>query len=148
MPERTGTVTEFITNPKENNKVFGLKLDDALKEDEYVYSFPDYRGKPFQEEVKRGDRVRLEYTDVERDGKTKQYISVLEIVEVGVEPEPSSEPSGGGTSQYRSTANLNRVDALRQSVAYYAASPDVKPDEVVATASIYEKYLEGGYERS
>lgn len=148
MPERTGTITEFITNPKENNKVFGLKLDSALKEDEYVYSFPDYRGEPFQEEVKRGDKVRLEYTDVERDGKTKHYISVLEIVEAGVEPEPSSGPSEARYEQRRTYDEMLRTSALAQAVAFHAQDATPSVDEVIKTAAVMEKYLEGGYERS
>lgn len=146
MVERTGTVTEFVTNPKENNKVFGLKLDSALKEDEYIYSFPDYRGEPFQDDkVKRGDRVRLEYADVERDGKTKHYISVLEII-ASVTPEAAQALSDEAGDHYRTRTDFRRTSALAQSVAFHAQAADPSADAVIKTASIFEKYLEGGYE--
>ena len=115
LPERTGTVTDFVTNPKKNDEVFGVKLDNATRSDEFLYSFPDYRGEPFQDsDVKRGDRVRLEYTDTEKGGQTKRYISVLEILD-GASPAPTSEPSEKGLSFGSSDI------AIPKQVALYAA---------------------------
>lgn len=85
MPEKTGTVTSLITNPKKNNEVFGLNIDG----DEYLYSFEEYRGEPFDLGlVGVGCKVGVEYQDVEKAGKTKRYISVLEVLREGDPADP------------------------------------------------------------
>ena len=87
MPEKVGTVTGLITNPRKNNEVFGLNIDG----EEYLYSFEEYRGEPFDaDSVKVGCGVRVEYQDTEKAGKTKKYIGVLEAFAQTV-PAPSDE---------------------------------------------------------
>lgn len=74
MPEKTGTVTGFIK--KRDGTVFGLNIDG----DEYLYSFPDKRAEPWDAaRVRVGDVVRIEYSPYEKDGKTKQYLAVIEL---------------------------------------------------------------------
>ena len=102
MPEKTGTITGLITNPKKNNEVFGLNIDG----DEFVYSFPQYRGEPFDDDlVEVGYEVRIEYQDTtDKAGKNKSYISVLEVAvdtqapEADIFPDaipvPATDPPG------------------------------------------------------
>ena len=98
MPEKTGTVTSFVTNPRKDNEVFGLRIDG----DEYLYSFPEYRGEPFEADmVEVGCTVRIEYQDTEKAGKTKAYISVLEIQDVVTGPDFDQPVSPHGPQQAR-----------------------------------------------
>ena len=88
MSEKTGTVTGFIK--KRDGTVFGLNIDG----DEYLYSFPDKRAEPWDaDQIKVGDTVRVEYSPYEKDGKTKQYLAVIELLEV-----PIAEPDEAGPS--------------------------------------------------
>ena len=138
MPEKIGTVTEFIENPKKNNEVFGLKLDNAMKADEFLYSFPDYRGEPFQDsEVKRGDRVRLEYTDTEKEGKTKRYISVLEIVD-GAAP---SEPSGDVVDRDRLIVRQTCIKSAGMALQHGMGNPEEKAGAITYLAGVLEEWV-------
>lgn len=85
MPEKTGTITGLIK--KRDGAVFGLNIDGS----EYLYSFPEYRGEPFQDVIVAvGLDVRIEYQNTEKSGKTKSYISVLEVLDEGpTPPEPT-----------------------------------------------------------
>lgn len=86
MPEKTGTVTGFIQ--KKDGTKFGLNLDG----EEYLYSFPDRRGEPWEaDNLKTGDIVRIEYNPFTKDGKTKQYIAVIELVDGDSQFPPVSE---------------------------------------------------------
>ena len=87
MPEKVGTVTGFIK--KRDGTVFGLNIDG----DEYLYSFPDKRGEPWEaDRVRVGDVVRVEYSPYEKAGKTKQYLAVIELRVEGDADGGGSEP--------------------------------------------------------
>jgi hypothetical protein len=67
LPEWTGVVVATSD--------FGIKVVDGggwLN-----WSLPTYRGTPF-DTVRQGDKVRIEYNEVEKDGKKNTYISVIE----------------------------------------------------------------------
>ena len=68
MSEWTGTVIAKSEN--------GIKVVD--KGAWLNFSLPDYRGQPFDSNVKAGDRVRIEYAEVEKNGEKRTYISVIE----------------------------------------------------------------------
>ena len=56
------------------------------------WSLPEYRGTPF-DDVSKGDKVRFEYAEVEKDGKKKTYISVIEnLSHSGLGSPPSDDP--------------------------------------------------------
>ncbi len=81
LPEWTGTVVA--------TSEFGIKVVDGggwLN-----WSLPEYRGTPF-DTVGQGDRVRIEYAEVEKDGKKKTYISVIENLTHGYAPPPADSP--------------------------------------------------------
>ncbi len=81
MPEWTGTVVA--------TSEFGIKVVDGggwLN-----WSLPKYRGTPF-DTVGQGDRVRIEYAEVEKDGKKQTYIAVIENLTHGHAPPPSDSP--------------------------------------------------------
>lgn len=143
MPVVEDRVSGFIKDREGN--VFGLKV----RTEDYLYSFESKRGEPWEPPETTGSAVRFEWEPYEKDGKTKRYITVIQTLAASqdVTPEAPSEPGGARDGQFRSPLDFRREKALEQAVAYYAASPDVKPDEVIATASIFEKYLEGGYGR-
>ncbi|KKN15056.1 hypothetical protein LCGC14_0989890 [marine sediment metagenome] len=68
MSEWTGTVVAKSEN--------GIKVVD--KGPWLNWSLPDYRGTPFDADVAAGDRVRIEYAEVVKDGNKRTYISVIE----------------------------------------------------------------------
>ena len=68
MSEWTGTVIAKSEN--------GIKVVD--KGPWLNWSLPDYRGEPFDADVKAGDRVRIEYAEVVKNGEKRTYISVIE----------------------------------------------------------------------
>ncbi|KKL58641.1 hypothetical protein LCGC14_2223390, partial [marine sediment metagenome] len=68
MSEWTGVVVAKSEN--------GIKVVD--KGAWLNWSLPDYRGTPFDSNVKAGDRVRIEYAEVEKNGEKRTYISVIE----------------------------------------------------------------------
>ena len=68
MSEWTGVVVAKSEN--------GIKVKD--KGPWLNWSLPDYRGTPFDSDVKAGDKVRIEYAAVEKDGNKRTYISVIE----------------------------------------------------------------------
>ncbi len=67
MSEWTGVVVAKSEN--------GIKVVD--KGAWLNFSLPEYRGTPF-DQVKAGDRVRIEYSEVEKNGEKRTYISVIE----------------------------------------------------------------------
>ena len=77
MSEWTGVVVAKSEN--------GIKLVD--KGPWLNFSLPDYRGKPF-DDVKAGDRVRIEYAEVVKNGEKRTYISVIENLTHGFAPPP------------------------------------------------------------
>lgn len=93
-----------------------------------------------KEAVQKGDAVRIEH-----EGR---WINGLEFISQSqdVTPETASEPREDG--QFRSPLDFRRTSALAQSVAYYVGVTDPSVDDVINTAARFEKYLEGGYERS
>lgn len=120
---------------------YGIMLDD---EDSWLnWSKEEYRHGDWEADVaKKGDAVVVE---VDEKGK---FISSIKVTgsSQDVTPEATESPREGGDGQFRSPLDFRRTSALAQSVAFHAASPEVGPDEVVSVASIFEKYLEGGYE--
>ena len=87
MSEWTGTVVAKSEN--------GIKVVD--KGAWLNWSLPDYRGTPFDSNVKAGDRVRIEYAEVEKNGEKRTYISVIEnlsrpSVDVPFPPEDDFPP--------------------------------------------------------
>jgi len=67
LPEYTGVVVA--------TSQYGIKV---VQDGGWLnWSLPDYRGTPF-DKVEKGDKVRFEYAEVEKDGKKKTYISVIE----------------------------------------------------------------------
>ena len=81
MPEYTGTVVA--------TSEYGIKVVEGgvwLN-----WSLPDYRGTPF-DAVRKGDKVRFEYAEVEKDGQKKTYISVIENLTHGFAPPPAESP--------------------------------------------------------
>ncbi len=81
MPEYTGTVVA--------TSEYGIKVVEGggwLN-----WSLPDYRGTPF-DAVEKGDKVRFEYAEVEKDGQKKTYISVIENLTHGYAPPPADNP--------------------------------------------------------
>ena len=68
MSEWTGVVVAKSEN--------GIKVVD--KGAWLNWSLPEYRGTPFDSNVKAGDRVRIEYSEVEKNGEKRTYISVIE----------------------------------------------------------------------
>ena len=153
MPEKTGTVTGFITNPKKGDEIFGLHIDGS----EFVYSFPDYRGEPFEDDkVWVGCEVRVEYQDVTKAGKTKSYISVLEIETLEAPEQPPTPPIPGEPGQPAATTEwgyrqrdrlMCRESCAKSATTIFAASiqagiykthPDVTA--VTAFAGALEKW--------
>ena len=81
MPEYTGTVVA--------TSEYGIKVVEGggwLN-----WSLPDYRGTPF-DAVRKGDKVRFEYAEVEKDGQKKTYIAVIENLTHGFAPPPPDSP--------------------------------------------------------
>ncbi|KKL75959.1 hypothetical protein LCGC14_2049730, partial [marine sediment metagenome] len=69
MSETKGKVTDLIK--KRDGTVFGLKFGG----DEYLFSFEDRRGEPFDiEMVQVGSLVRIEWAPFTKDGKEKKYV--------------------------------------------------------------------------
>ena len=141
MSEKTGTVTGFIQ--KKDGTNFGLNLDG----EEYLYSFPDKRGEPWDaDKVNVGDTVRIECNPYEKDGKTKQYIAVIERLSSISEPgQPPSAASQWGFEQ--KDRLMCRESCAKSAVAIFAASiqagiykthPDVSA--VTAYAGALEKW--------
>lgn len=141
MPLVKGTVTKLLRTRAEN-KVFGVQVNGA----DYLLSFPDKREKPWTEPTEVGQVIEGTWAPYEKDGKEKRYLVAVEVIGTDVTPGASSEASGGGNGQFRSPIDFRRTSALAQSVAHYAGS-EVSPADVIATASKFEKYLEGGYKR-
>ena len=79
MPEWTGTVVA--------TSEFGIKVVD--KGEWLNWSLPDYRGEPFDTDIRQGDRVRIEYAKGKGD---KTYISVIENLTHGYAPPPADSP--------------------------------------------------------
>jgi hypothetical protein len=90
LSEWTGVVVAKSEN--------GIKVIDKGKW--LNWSLPDYRGTPFDSNVKAGDRVRIEYSEVEKNGEKRTYISVIENLsrpqadapQVPAQPFPSDDP--------------------------------------------------------
>ncbi|KKL96976.1 hypothetical protein LCGC14_1839130 [marine sediment metagenome] len=162
MSEWTGTVVAKSEN--------GIKVVD--KGAWLNWSLPDYRGTPFDSDVKAGDRVRIEYAEVVKDGNKRTYISVIENLsrpttdnpfppdegfpgdEAGTPfpsgPAPESPENGSDQQdgQFRSPKDFRRTSALAQAVAYHG--PDGRQDidadreDVILTAQRFEEYLGTG----
>ena len=141
MPEKTGTITGFIQ--KRDGTNFGLNLDG----DEYLYSFPDKRGEPWDaDKVNVGDTIRIEYNPFEKDGKIKQYIAVIERLD-GTPASPQEPSAPPGWSYENKDRLMCRESCAKSAVAIFAASiqagiykshPDVSA--VTAYAGALEKW--------
>lgn len=104
MPEARGNITGFIK--KRDGAVFGLKLG----QDEYLYSFEDKRGSPFDsDKVALNSHVRIEWAPFTKDGKEKRYVSVLELLDTGA-------PSAPTDTGYRTPDQMQRAKAMTAAV--------------------------------
>ncbi len=111
MPEWTGTVVA--------TSEFGIKVVD--KGEWLNWSLPDYRGEPFDADIRQGDRVRIEYAKGKGD---KTYISVIENLSRPQEsPAPGSAfppeeefPADGGLPLDAPGSPSESPDARQQSI--------------------------------
>jgi len=135
MPALNGTVTSLIK--KKDGTVFGLKTDQG----EFLYSWPDKRESPFEDDkVSVGSVVEGTWMPFEKDGKTIKYLSILSVT--GEDVTPSDAPQMDGS--YRSPKDFRRTSALAQAVSFLATVPDADAEEVVKIAQRFEIYLGGG----
>ena len=108
MSETKGKVTDLIKMP--DGRVFGLKFGT----DEYLYSFENNRGEPFDDDMVRvGSLVRAEWAPfTDKKGKEKKYINVLELLSSDASV-PSPAPVDTG---YRSPDQMQAAKALSEAV--------------------------------
>ena len=107
MSETRGSITAFIET--RDGRIFGLKFG----QDEYLYSFPDKRGTPFDDEmVQVGSLVRIEWAPFTKDDKQKKYVNVLELLAPDA-PVPPSAPVDTG---YRTPDQMQAAKALSEAV--------------------------------
>jgi hypothetical protein len=107
MSESKGQVTELIK--ARDGRVFGLKFGA----DEYLFSFEDRRGEPFDDGLmKVGSLVRIEWSPFTKDGKEKKYINVLELLA----PDATVPPSAPMDTGYRTPDQMQRAKALTEAV--------------------------------
>src|SRR3990167_7593895 len=122
MPALKGTVTSLIK--KKDGTVFGLKTNEG----EFLYSWPDKRESPFEDDrVQVGSTVEGTWMPFEKDGKTIKYLSVLSVT--GEDVTPQGEPQMDGS--YRSPKDFPRTSALAQAVVFLATEPEADAEEVV-----------------
>ena len=150
MPETTGVITRLITNPKENNKVFGA----TVAGDDYVWSFPEYRGEPFEDtNLQVNTLVRLEYEEREKDGKTKRYVNVLECPASGkaaspfqgAVPVPTVAPPTQRGDLWLKDRLMCRESCAKSATAIFAASIQAgiyKTHPDVSAVTAYAQALE------
>ncbi|KKN46065.1 hypothetical protein LCGC14_0676840 [marine sediment metagenome] len=104
MSEARGNITGFIQ--KRDGTVFGLKLG----QEEYLYSFEDKRGQPFDsDKVTLNSHVRIEWSPFTKDGKEKRYISVLELLD-------TTSASVSVDTGYRTPDQMQAAKALSEAV--------------------------------
>ncbi len=108
MSETKGQVTDLIAT--RDGKVFGVKFGG----DEYLYSFEDRRGEPFDDAlVKVGSLVRIEWAPfTAKDGKEKKYANVLELLA----PDASVPPPAPVDTGYRTPDQMQAAKALSEAV--------------------------------
>ena len=107
MSESKGQVTELIKT--RDGRVFGLKFGG----DEYLFSFEDRRGEPFDYGlVKVGSLVRIEWAPFTKDGKEKKYINILELLA----PDATVPPSAPVDTGYRTPDQMQAAKALSEAV--------------------------------
>ena len=146
MPEKTGTITGFIQ--KRDGTNFGLNLDG----DEYLYSFPDKRGDPWDaDKVNVGDTIRVEYSPYEKDGKTKQYLAVIERLDgTPVSPQTPTGPAPAqGATLWAKDRLMCRESCAKSASAIIAAAitatiykPDVEAERLARTVTALAGALE------
>ncbi len=105
MSEIKGQVTDLIKMP--DGRVFGLKFGA----DEYLYSFENNRGEPFEDDLVRvGSHVRIEWAPfTDKKGKEKKYVNVLELLA----PDAEVPPVDTG---YRTPDQMQAAKALTEAV--------------------------------
>ena len=107
MSETKGKVTDLIK--KHDGTVFGLKFGA----DEYLFSFEDRRGTPFDDEIVQvGSLVRIEWAPFTKDGKEKKYVNVLELLA----PDAAVPPSAPVDTGYRNPDQMQAAKALSEAV--------------------------------
>ncbi len=135
MSETKGKVTDFIKT--RDGRVFGLKLGT----DEYLFSFEDRRGTPFDIEMVRvGSLVRIEWAPFTKDGKEKKYVNVLELLTPDAEVPPSAPVDTG----YRSPVQMQAAKALSEAVLLVNGQTfkvDNVEQAVGAVLYAYEEFL-------
>ncbi len=108
LSETRGNITAFIET--RDGRVFGLKFG----QEEYLYSFEDKRGDPFDDDkISLNSHVRIEWAPfTDKKGKEKKYISVLELLDTGA-PSAASAPTDTG---YRTPDQMQRAKAMTAAV--------------------------------
>ena|SRR3990167_4132731 len=138
MPALSGTVTRLIK--KRDGTVFGFETNQG----EFLYSWPDKREEPFEDDkVKVGSVVEGTWMPFEKDGKTVRYLSVLSVTGEDVTPNAFDKETAGD-GQFRSPKDFRRTSALAQAVAFLATNPDTNEDSAVRVAQRFEEYLASG----
>ena len=136
MPEKTGTITGFIQ--KKDGTNFGLNLDG----EEYLYSFPDKRGEPWDaDNVNVGDSVRIEYSPYEKDGKTKQYIAVIERLGDASEPSQTLPDAPQLTVSGKDTL-IAKISSVKTAGELYAACITAGLVKELPTPAVIKAYAE------
>lgn len=108
MSETRGSITGFIET--HDGRIFGLKFG----QDEYLYSFEDKRGDPFDDDkISLGSHVRIEWAPfTDKKGKEKKYISVLE----NLAPDVTVPPPAPVDTGYRTPDQMQAAKALSEAV--------------------------------
>jgi hypothetical protein len=153
MPEWTGTVVA--------TSEFGIKVVD--KGEWLNWSLADYRGKPFDTNIRQGDRVRIEYAKGKGD---KTYISVIENLsrpqesdapgsvfppeqdfppdEVPYEyppPDTTSEPSESPTDRQTSIVRQTCIKAAAMALQHGMGTPEEKAGGMTYLAGALEDWV-------
>ncbi len=149
MPEITTTVKA--------KSEYGIKIEG--KEAWWNWSKAEYRGSPFNTQVKTGDRVQLTYAEADNG---KVYISTIDKVTAADVPFPPEDefppddimhpdsvdaPESGSDQQdgqFRSPKDFRRTSALAQAVAWHKDIPGKDEEDVILAAQRFEKYLGTG----
>jgi hypothetical protein len=125
------------------------------------WSLPDYRGTPFDSDVKAGDRVRIEYSEVEKNGEKRTYISVIENLsrpqtdvpfppddEMPFPPESSSFPPDAPSDTPEATIDKDRlivrqvcVKAASEALAISPLNAEEKAGRITYLAGELEDWI-------
>ena len=151
MPEWTGVVVA--------TSEFGIKVVD--KGEWLNWSIEEYRGEPFDTDIRQGDRVRIEYAKGKGD---KTYISVIENLsrpqenpapgsvfppgeefssEPDFAPDAPGSPPGGESSTDRQTSIIRQscVKAAAVCLQHGMGTPEEKAGGIIYLAGALEDWV-------